>query len=243
MTTLTDDQITWLDDSVQSAAKIAVQRWRDVQEFEDWRQDGWEALLRHPAIHQQAYLLDDDEQAAKYVLTGLLNEHHKKAIRERARRIGGSPSDQAFYTVDSVAAALPYALSSDPAEWSAPDSAPDPDELQRGSGDPAKGGTRLAVAVDIQRAYSKLGLQDAWILRRYFIDRESQTDIAQVLGVARVTVQRYLDRALAAMVAHLGGDRPSRLPTHRLTNAERYAAHRTRSNADSIRELQEVYNG
>lgn len=93
-------------------------------------------------------------------------------------------------------------------------------------------------------AFTHLGLQDAWVLRRYYIDRQSQIDLAQLLGVARVTVQRYLDRGLASMVAYLGGDRPTRLSgSRKLSSTERYAVRRARSNADSIRELQEVYNG
>lgn len=242
---LDSETIAWLDDLATGAAKVASRRWGDLQGFQDWRAAAWQALLQYPVIRTRALELDTDEQAASYAVSCVLNELHKVALNERAKRYGGQPSDQAFYTSEMIAAALPRALCADPAEWGGKDTEPDPDELQRGGGDPSKGGTRLAVTFDVQEAYSHLPLEDAYLIRRYYVDRCTQVDLAQYLEVSHTTIQRKLEKALGAMVAYLGGDRPTRLDgaRKRLSSTERYACRCARSNADSIRELMEVYSG
>lgn len=243
---LSDDDVQFLDAVVSGAASIAIKRWTNLQDWSDWRQDGWEAILKHPSIYLKARDLDDDDQAGKYIISCLLNELGQVAQKLRGSKDGWSPSDQAYYTTDLIAAALPYALAEDPAMWTMQDAQPDPDELQRGGGDPAKGGTRLAVALDIQQAYSKLEPQDAALLRQYYINRHTQQDLAQLYGVARVTIQRRLDAALGMMQADLGGGRPTHFgKARRLSETEHYAARQAsrQTNASAIAQLQETYNG
>lgn len=246
VTSIDHDSIEWLDEIVSGAASICMTRWPNVTTWEDARQECWLELLRRESIFATAKTLDDDKRAGKYVLTALLNALQRFVNREKAAKAGFEATDQAFYTADMIAAALPYALEQNPELWTMQDAQPDPDELQRGGGDPARGGTRLAVAVDIRRAYQKLRWDQRQLLADYYLRRYTQQELAEREEVARVTVQRRLDAALATMQAHLGGERTELEKARGLNRTQRYAARRAAhngSNAAALHELREAWDG
>lgn len=240
------DSIEWLDEIVSGAASVCMTRWPNVTTWEDAKQECWLELLRRESIWGTAKTLDDDKRAGKYVLTALLNALQRFVNREKAAKAGFEATDQAFYTTDMIAAALPYALEQNPELWTMQDAQPDPDELSRGGGDPAHGGTRLAVAMDIRGAYRKLSWDHQQLLADYYLRRCTQQELAERLEVARVTVQRRLDAALATMQAHLGGVRTELEKARGLTRTQKYAARRAAhngSNAAALHELRVAWDG
>ena len=133
----------------------------------------------------------------------------KYARREKARKAGYHPSDEAFYDTATIAQLMPHILASvidgtvlEQAQELINDGQP------RKQSTPAEGGNLLAILIDVKKSYLKLEEDDKVILRMRYYDNNTLQEIAQFLEVAVSTADRRCTSALRRLQDLLGGDTP-----------------------------------
>lgn len=133
----------------------------------------------------------------------------KYARREKARKAGYHPSDEAFYDTATIAQLMPHILASvidgtvlEQAQELINDGQP------RKQSTPAEGGNLLAILIDVKRSYLKLEEDDKVLLRMRYYDNNTLQEIAQFLEVAVSTADRRCTSALRRLQDLLGGDTP-----------------------------------
>jgi RNA polymerase sigma factor (sigma-70 family) len=133
----------------------------------------------------------------------------KYARREKARKAGYHPSDEAFYDTATIAQLMPHILASvidgtvlEQAQELINDGQP------RKQSTPAEGGNLLAILIDVKKSYLKLEEDDKVLLRMRYYDNNTLQEIAQFLEVAVSTADRRCTSALRRLQDLLGGDTP-----------------------------------
>jgi RNA polymerase sigma factor (sigma-70 family) len=133
----------------------------------------------------------------------------KYARREKARKAGYHPSDEAFYDTATIAQLMPHILAS-VVEGTVLEQAQEliNDGQPRKQSTPAEGGNLLAILIDVKKSYLKLEEDDKVILRMRYYDNNTLQEIAQFLEVAVSTADRRCTSALRRLQDLLGGDSP-----------------------------------
>lgn len=133
----------------------------------------------------------------------------KYARREKARKAGYHPSDEAFYDTATIAQLMPHILAS-VIEGTVLEQAQEliNDGQPRKQSTPAEGGNLLAILIDVKRSYLKLEEDDKVLLRMRYYDNNTLQEIAQFLEVAVSTADRRCTSALRRLQDLLGGDTP-----------------------------------
>lgn len=133
----------------------------------------------------------------------------KYARREKARKAGYHPSDEAFYDTATIAQLMPHILAS-VVEGTVLEQAQEliNDGQPRKQSTPAEGGNLLAILIDVKKSYLKLEENDKVILRMRYYDNNTLQEIAQFLEVAVSTADRRCTSALRRLQDLLGGDTP-----------------------------------
>jgi RNA polymerase sigma-B factor len=146
-----------------------------------YRDQGW--AMRVPrSVHDVAVHRNEAEQR----LTGRL--HREPTVGELAAEIGTTPElVQAALVGDAARTTVSV------------------DQLGEGLATARAGGPRggfvedLVDRMDLRRALDDLSSRDRWLLRRYFVDGGTQTEIACDLGVSQMQVSRMLTSVLARL--------------------------------------------
>jgi RNA polymerase sigma factor (sigma-70 family) len=133
----------------------------------------------------------------------------KYARREKARKAGYHPSDEAFYDTATIAQLMPHILAS-VIEGTVLEQAQEliNDGQPRKQSTPAEGGNLLAILIDVKRSYLKLEEDDKVLLRMRYYDNNTLQEIAQFLECAVSTADRRCTSALRRLQDLLGGDTP-----------------------------------
>ena len=133
----------------------------------------------------------------------------KYARREKARKAGYHPSDEAFYDTATIAQLMPHILASG-IEGTVLEQAQEliNDGQPRKQSTPAEGGNLLAILIDVKRSYLKLNEDDKVLLRMRYYDNVTLQEIAQYLECATSTADRRCTSALRRLQDQLGGETP-----------------------------------
>lgn len=207
---------------LQAAREVARQFAGHVS-LEDMQQEALLWALSNPKKVRE-YLDDqeDPKRGTRMLYAGVRNRLRWVAVREKAARVGYSPADLAWYSVEQIEKELLPCVF-DPEKWANP-----PQEGEnlgvRSTTDPAHGNGWMAMLADVADAMSKLSQPTQIMLRWKFRDDLTQRQIAGLAGVAESSVSERLDRAYRKIHQLLGGDRPEYEPDeigrrHVLSNA------------------------
>lgn len=193
-----------------TAARAAKKRY-PVCDLDDLLQVAMMWAVTHPG-KLGTYLHDEDERRGTRMLTASMRNAARKWAREdRAASYGYDLDDDAFYSKRMLKGdgnkpgLLHYVFNRE--NWPKP---PPVEGGARSKGDPAEGGTWLAMMVDLSAAIEALPAEDRNLLDLHF----GGGDTYEVLGrratpqVSKATIAKRIDRAVGKVQAFLGGPKP-----------------------------------
>lgn len=209
--TLIEENYEHLSALTLTAARAAKKRY-PTSDVADLRSEAWTWCVTHPG-KLATYLGDDDSRRGVRMLVASMRNAAKKYARvERAAQFGYDLDDEQFYSKRMLKGdgnkpgLLHYVF--DRTCWGKP---PPSDGAGRGKGDPAEGGTWLTMMVDLDRAITSLADSEQQLLKAHYFGRLTYEQCAASIfngSVAKTTVAKYVDRAVAKIQDFLGGPKP-----------------------------------
>jgi DNA-directed RNA polymerase specialized sigma24 family protein len=123
--------------------------------------------------------------------------------KEKAKKLGYSIHDEAFYSTAMIEELLPMAFSSniitkDPAT----------EFVSNGGGDPATAGSFLASMYDIRIALRELTIEIYEMMRMHYEDGLTLEHIGEYFNVDKSTISRKINTGIKQMSKELGGESP-----------------------------------
>jgi RNA polymerase sigma factor (sigma-70 family) len=201
-----------LTDLVPAVANSIARRFKGWVERDDLKQE-----LYLWALGRQSQYLDqlneENKDKREYSVSRIAFQMRriaeKYARREKARKAGYHPSDEAFYDTATIAQLMPHILAS-VIEGTVLEQAQEliNDGQPRKQSTPAEGGNLLAILIDVKRSYLKLNEDDKVLLRMRYYDNVTLQEIAQYLECATSTADRRCTSALRRLQDQLGGETP-----------------------------------
>ena len=200
----------WVEDVTDIATTVSYTIWRNYKGFtepDDIKQELLEwSLKRQDKINEW---LSPDLEKSEYRMgiKRLARTFNRMADRycrkEKAKKLGYSVHDEAFYSTGMIEELLPMAFSSniitkDPAT----------EFVSGGGGDPATAGSFLASMYDIRIALRNLTIDLYEILRMRYEDGAKLEDIASYFEVTDSTINRKINTAIKKISKELGGESP-----------------------------------
>ena len=200
----------WVQDVVeiaQTSAYIITRNYKGFAEADDVKQELLEWSLKRndkiqewlsPELSKQEYRIGIKRLAKTF--NRMADRHCRK---EKAKKLGYSIHDEAFYSTGMIEELLPLAFSSniitkDPAT----------EFVSNGGGDPATAGSFLASMYDIRIALRELTIDLYEILRMRYEDGAKLEDIASYFDVTDSTINRKISTAIKQISKELGGESP-----------------------------------
>jgi hypothetical protein len=123
--------------------------------------------------------------------------------KEKAKKLGYSIHDEAFYSPALVEQLLPFAFNNN-IETKDPNS----EFVSNGGGDPATAGSFLASMYDIRIALRKLTIESYEMVRMRYEDNVILADMVAYFNQSDSTISRKINMAVKKMSRELGGDNP-----------------------------------
>lgn len=199
-------------DLVPAVANSIARKFKGWVEKADLKQE-----LYLWALNRQTQYLDqlneENKEKREYSVSRIAFQMRriaeKYARREKARKAGYHPSDEAFYDTATIAQLMPHILAS-VIEGTVLEQAQEliNDGQPRKQSTPAEGGNLLAILIDVKKSYLKLEEDDKVLLRMRYYDNNTLQEIAQFLECAVSTADRRCTSALRRLQDLLGGDTP-----------------------------------
>jgi hypothetical protein len=184
----------------RAAMKVARTNKRYV-DTADVQSEMYVWVAKHPT--HVAEWLEDGQHGMNKLNVALYRAGHRYASKERARLTGCQLSDFYWYTPAVLEEVLPDVW--DYKDWSPTTGM----EHNRGKSDPAEGGNRQAMMIDVAWAVSTLGVEDQLLLRKRFADGGMfPAAMAESMDMTTDGVRKKIDRVLDKLVERLGGEPP-----------------------------------
>jgi RNA polymerase sigma factor (sigma-70 family) len=200
----------WVQDVAevaQTSAYIITRNYKGFAEADDVKQELLEWSLKRSDKIQEWLNEDLSKQEYRMGIKRLAKTFNRMADRhcrkEKAKKLGYSVHDEAFYSTGMIEELLPMAFSSniitkDPAT----------EFVSNGGGDPATAGSFLASMYDIRIALRGLTIDLYEILRMRYEDGLKLEDIASYFDVTDSTINRKISTAIKQISKELGGESP-----------------------------------
>ena len=200
----------WVQDVVevaQTSAYVITRNYKGFVEADDVKQELLEWSLKRNDKIQEWLNEDLSKQEYRMGIKRLAKTFNRMADRycrkEKAKKLGYSIHDEAFYSTAMIEELLPMAFSSiimtkDPAT----------EYVSNGGGDPATAGSFLASMYDIRIALRNLTIDLYEILRMRYEDGSKLEDIASYFDVTDSTINRKISTAVKQISKELGGESP-----------------------------------
>jgi len=200
----------WVQDVVeiaQTSAYVITRNYKGFAEADDVKQELLEWSLKRNDKIQEWLNEDLSKQEYRMGIKRLAKTFNRMADRycrkEKAKKLGYSIHDEAFYSTGMIEELLPMAFSSniitkDPAT----------EYVSNGGGDPATAGSFLASMYDIRIALRGLTIDLYEILRMRYEDGLKLEDIASYFDVTDSTINRKISTAIKQISKELGGESP-----------------------------------
>ena len=200
----------WVQDVVeiaQTSAYIITRNYKGFAEADDVKQELLEWSLKRNDKIQEWLNEDLSKQEYRIGIKRLAKTFNRMADRycrkEKAKKLGYSIHDEAFYSTGMIEELLPMAFSSniitkDPAT----------EFVSNGGGDPATAGSFLASMYDIRIALRELTIEIYEMMRMHYEDGLTLEHIGEYFNVDKSTVSRKINTGIKQMSKELGGESP-----------------------------------
>lgn len=192
------------DEQVLRACRRAAQRVSRINKRYVEIGDVQSELYVWVAKHSQAVTdwLEQGSYGMNKLNVALFRAGHRYASKERARLTGCQLSDFYWYTPGAIEELLPEVWQV--SNWVLAASG----EQGRSHRDPAEGGNRLAMLIDVAWAVSTLAADEQQILRDRYEAGLYFDAIAAQLGLTDEGARKRVERLLDKLVERLGGEPP-----------------------------------
>jgi RNA polymerase sigma factor (sigma-70 family) len=200
----------WVQDVVeiaQTSAYIITRNYKGFVEADDVKQELLEWSLKRNDKIQEWLNEDLSKQEYRIGIKRLAKTFNRMADRycrkEKAKKLGYSIHDEAFYSTAMIEELLPMAFSSniitkDPAT----------EYVSNGGGDPATAGSFLASMYDIRIALRELTIEIYEMMRMHYEDGLTLEQIGEYFNVDKSTISRKINTGIKQMSKELGGESP-----------------------------------
>jgi DNA-directed RNA polymerase specialized sigma24 family protein len=200
----------WVQDVAevaQTSAYIITRNYKGFAEADDVKQELLEWSLKRSDKIQEWLNEDLSKQEYRMGIKRLAKTFNRMADRycrkEKAKKLGYSIHDEAFYSIAMIEELLPMAFSSniitkDPAT----------EYVSNGGGDPATAGSFLASMYDIRIALRELTIEIYEMMRMHYEDGLTLEHIGEYFSVDKSTVSRKISTGIKQMSKELGGESP-----------------------------------
>jgi RNA polymerase sigma factor (sigma-70 family) len=200
----------WVQDVVeiaQTSAYIITRNYKGFAEADDVKQELLEWSLKRNDKIQEWLNEDLSKQEYRIGIKRLAKTFNRMADRycrkEKAKKLGYSIHDEAFYSTGMIEELLPMAFSSniitkDPAT----------EYVSNGGGDPATAGSFLASMYDIRIALRELTIETYEMMRMHYEDGLTLEHIGEYFNVDKSTISRKINTGIKQMSKELGGESP-----------------------------------
>lgn len=200
----------WVQDVVeiaQTSAYIITRNYKGFAEADDVKQELLEWSLKRNDKIQEWLSPELSKQEYRIGIKRLAKTFNRMADRycrkEKAKKLGFSIHDEAFYSTGMIEELLPMAFSSniitkDPAT----------EYVSNGGGDPATAGSFLASMYDIRIALRELTIEIYEMMRMHYEDGLTLEHIGEYFSVDKSTVSRKISTGIKQMSKELGGESP-----------------------------------
>jgi len=200
----------WIQDVTDIAQTVSYTIWRNYkgyaepddikQELLEWSLKRQDKILEwlSPELSKQEYRIGIKRLARTF--NRMADRYCRK---EKAKKLGYSVHDEAFYSTGMIEELLPLAFSSNIATKD-----PATEFVSNGGGDPATAGSFLASMYDIRIALRELTIEVYEILRMRYEDGSKLEDIATYFEVTDSTINRKINTGIKQISKELGGESP-----------------------------------
>jgi RNA polymerase sigma factor (sigma-70 family) len=200
----------WVQDVVeiaQTSAYIITRNYKGFAEADDVKQELLEWSLKRNDKIQEWLSPDLSKQEYRIGIKRLAKTFNRMADRycrkEKAKKLGYSIHDEAFYSTGMIEELLPMAFSSniitkDPAT----------EYVSNGGGDPATAGSFLASMYDIRIALRELTIETYEMTRMHYEDGLTLEQIGEYFNVDKSTISRKINTGIKQISKELGGESP-----------------------------------
>jgi RNA polymerase sigma factor (sigma-70 family) len=200
----------WVKDVVeiaQTSAYVITRNYKGFAEADDVKQELLEWSLKRNDKIQEWLNEDLSKQEYRIGIKRLAKTFNRMADRycrkEKAKKLGYSIHDEAFYSTGMIEELLPMAFSSniitkDPAT----------EYVSNGGGDPATAGSFLASMYDIRIALRELTIEIYEMMRMHYEDGLTLEQIGEYFNVDKSTISRKINTGIKQMSKELGGESP-----------------------------------
>jgi DNA-directed RNA polymerase specialized sigma24 family protein len=200
----------WVKDVVeiaQTSAYIITRNYKGFAEADDVKQELLEWSLKRNDKIQEWLNEDLSKQEYRIGIKRLAKTFNRMADRycrkEKAKKLGYSIHDEAFYSTGMIEELLPMAFSSniitkDPAT----------EYVSNGGGDPATAGSFLASMYDIRISLRNLTIEIYEMMRMHYEDGLTLEQIGEYFNVDKSTISRKINTGIKQMSKELGGESP-----------------------------------
>jgi DNA-directed RNA polymerase specialized sigma24 family protein len=200
----------WVKDVVeiaQTSAYVITRNYKGFAEADDVKQELLEWSLKRSDKIQEWLSEDLSKQEYRIGIKRLAKTFNRMADRycrkEKAKKLGYSIHDEAFYSTGMIEELLPMAFSSniitkDPAT----------EFVSNGGGDPATAGSFLSSMYDIRIALRELTIEIYEMMRMHYEDGLTLEHIGEYFNVDKSTVSRKINTGIKQMSKELGGESP-----------------------------------
>jgi DNA-directed RNA polymerase specialized sigma24 family protein len=200
----------WVKDVVeiaQTSAYVITRNYKGFAEADDVKQELLEWSLKRNDKIQEWLNENLSKQEYRIGIKRLAKTFNRMADRycrkEKAKKLGYSIHDEAFYSTGMIEELLPMAFSSniitkDPAT----------EFVSNGGGDPATAGSFLASMYDIRIALRNLTIEIYEMMRMHYEDGLTLEHIGEYFNVDKSTISRKINTGIKQMSKELGGESP-----------------------------------
>jgi RNA polymerase sigma factor (sigma-70 family) len=200
----------WVQDVVeiaQTSAYVITRNYKGFAEADDVKQELLEWSLKRNDKIQEWLNEDLSKQEYRIGIKRLAKTFNRMADRycrkEKAKKLGYSIHDEAFYSTGMIEELLPMAFSSniitkDPAT----------EYVSNGGGDPATAGSFLASMYDIRIALRELTIETYEMTRMHYEDGLTLEQIGEYFNVDKSTISRKINTGIKQISKELGGESP-----------------------------------
>jgi RNA polymerase sigma factor (sigma-70 family) len=200
----------WVQDVIeiaQTSAYIITRNYKGFAEADDVKQELLEWSLKRNDKIQEWLSPELSKQEYRIGIKRLAKTFNRMADRycrkEKAKKLGYSVHDEAFYSTAMVEELLPMAFSSDIITKD-----PASEYVSSGGGDPATAGSFLASMYDIRIALRELTIETYEMVRMHYEDGLTLEQIGEYFNVDKSTISRKINTGIKQISKELGGESP-----------------------------------
>jgi len=200
----------WIQDVTDVAQTVSYTIWRNYkgyaepddikQELLEWSLKRQDKILEwlSPELSKQEYRIGIKRLARTF--NRMADRYCRK---EKAKKLGYSVYDEAFYSTGMVEELLPMAFSSDIITKD-----PASEYVSGGGGDPATAGSFLASMYDIRIALRELTIEIYEMMRMHYEDGLTLEQIGEYFSVDKSTISRKINTGIKKISKGHGGEAP-----------------------------------